>query len=129
MKNRLTVVLLVSFLFLGGQRTMAAPRTAEVAQKLYAQFSALPRNEVPGEPDNTLIRRMIQYHTRVQGRPEQSRLDWQLTFSDYLGYNLNIDPSTYPDRNALEADKAAIDGLTRDQRNQLIRLFILVLQP
>jgi hypothetical protein len=129
MRKFSTVLLIVSFLFLGSERMLAAPRTAEVAQKVYAQFSALPRNEVPGEPDNTLIRRMIQYHTRVQGRPEQSRLDWQLTFSDYLGYNLNIDPTTYPDRNALEADKAAIDKLTRDQRNQLIRLFILALQP
>jgi hypothetical protein len=129
MKNIFTVVLLVSFLGLGGQRTLAAPRTVEVAQKIYAQFSALPRNEVSEEPDNTLLRRMIQYHTRVQGRPEQSRLDWQLTFADYLGYNLNIDPTTYPARNALEADKAAIDRLTRDQRHQLIRLLILVLQP
>jgi hypothetical protein len=129
MKKFSTVVLLVSFLFLSAQRGMAAPRTVEVAQKVYAQFSALPRNEVPGDTDSTLIRRMIQYHTRVQGRPEQSRLDWQLTFSDYLGYNLNINPATYPERNWLDADKAAIDALTHNQRHQLIQLLIQAFQP
>jgi hypothetical protein len=127
MKKFPTVVLLVSFLFLGAQRGMAAPRTVEVAQKVYAQF-ALPRNEVPGDSDSTLIRRMIQYHTRVQGRPEQSRLDWQLTFADYLGYNLNINPATYPEHNWLDADKAAIDALTRDQRHQLIQFLIRAFQ-
>lgn len=126
MKKLAPTVLIV--FFLGTQSVFAAPRSVEIAQKIYAQFPTLPRSEVAGELDNTLIRRVIQYHTRIQGRPEQSRLDWQLTFADYLGYNLNIDPTTYPDRNALETDKGAIDALTREQRNQLIQFLIQAFQ-
>lgn len=129
MKKFFTLLLLISALFLGRGTAFAASRTVEVAQKVYAQFPALPRIEVAGNPENTLIRRMIQYHTRLQGRPEQSRLDWQLTLSDYLGYNINIDPTSYPERSLLETDKAALDALTRDQRSQLIRVLIRAFQP
>lgn len=127
MKKR--IILLACFLFLESGSAFATPRTVEIAQKVYTQFPVLPRSEVPGEPDNTFIRRVIQYHTHLRERPEQSRFDWQLTFSDYLGYNLNIDPTTYPNRSALEADKAALDALTRDQRNQLIQILMQACQP
>jgi len=103
-------------------------RAEQAADQVYRALPELPREAPPDQPNNTLVRRMILYHLRVRGRPETSRLDWQLTLSDYLGYNLTIDPATYPENGtafaALDRDRAALDGLSRQGRWRLVRLLI-----
>lgn len=107
---------------------LAASRTEQIAQKVYARLASFPKAEIPGKPESTLVRRILLYHISVRGRPETSRLDWKLTLSDYLGYNMGIDPTSYPDFSAeldtLNKDKALIDALSRREREALIDALI-----
>lgn len=120
MSRLLLLVLTLSLLVLPA---VAESRIDQAVDRVYAQFTDLPRLAPPDQPGDTLVLRLVLYHIRVRGRPENSRLDWQFTLADYLGYNLNIDATNYPDGYAaLERDKAALDALTRPQRQRLIRL-------
>jgi hypothetical protein len=118
--------------------TLASPsvarvvRTAEVAKQVYQALPNIPLenqyfnqklNKV--DPNNTLVNRMLRYHAYTKGRPMEVRLDWKLTIADYLGANDVMDPDTYPSRdvlsqNPLEADRAAVNTLSRSMRDQLI---------
>lgn len=81
--------------------------------------------------DNTLIYRLIQYHSGVQSRPLGNRLDWKLTLADYLGVNEWMDEERYPDRflqsNPFHQDIEVVRALNRQQREDLIQALLVVL--
>ncbi|UFP93437.1 hypothetical protein [Gloeobacter morelensis] len=128
----LGTTILVMILVWGAVGLRAATRFETAAAKVYEQMPNLERGELPGKPESTLVRRLMLYHASIRGRPETSRLDWKLTLSDYLGYNLNIDPATYPEYKAgqdtLARDRAAVDALSRRERNRLIDVLVFALQ-
>ena len=79
--------------------------------------------------NNTLARRMIQYHLRQKGRAPNYRLDWKLTLADYLGANEIMYDNQYPGhdtlrKNPLEGDRAAIASLSRSERNALVQVLV-----
>ncbi|MBW4473659.1 MAG: hypothetical protein KME45_25275 [Stenomitos rutilans HA7619-LM2] len=81
--------------------------------------------------DNTLVGRLIRYHLYVVGRSPLYRFDWKLTIADYLGLGLNgsFDETSYPSRatlktNPAEGDRAAINRLTRSQRDALVQALV-----
>ncbi len=104
----------------------------EAASQIYSRLPEIPLENQYLRQDNgavatesTLVERFIQYHTSVKGRSPVFRLDWQLTFADYLGLNDYLKPEFYPGRNYLRAnpmaaDIAAIQALTRPQRQALL---------
>lgn len=113
---------------------------ADTARVLYEQLPFMPlENQYlnqDGEevPESSLITRMLLYHTAVQRRQPLFRLDWKLTLADYLDANETIMASTYPNsstlqENPMEGDKAAIRGLTRQQREQFVDTIVLLLNP
>ena len=80
---------------------------------------------------NTLVSRLVRYHTNTKGRPPLYRLDWKLTLADYLGVNDRISTSAYPGADALrpnpvQGDIAAIQKLTRAQRETLVEALVTV---
>lgn len=107
-----------------------------VWQQVYEQLPDLPLenqyvNRETGDvvPNNTLVGRLIRYHIYVEGRPPLYRLDWKLTLADYLGINEFIEPETYPSAdvltvNPMAGDMAAIDSLTRTQRDALVQTIV-----
>jgi hypothetical protein len=115
-------------------------RTAEIAQKIYTDLPTIPLenqyfnqklNKI--DPQNTLINRILRYHAYTKGRPVDIRLDWKLTIADYLDANDIMDPATYPShdvlsKNPLDADRAAVNTLSRSTRNQLIDRLIYYTQ-
>jgi hypothetical protein len=126
-----------SLSFLGMQPVMAQRvDVGNVWQKVYQQLPYLPKenNYTRKEggsvaENNTLVSRMIQYHTFVKGRPPNYRFDWKLTIADYLGINEAMTDSSYPGantlrRNPLDSDRAAIKKLSRSQRNALVQALV-----
>jgi hypothetical protein len=113
-------------------------RIEEAAAQVYALESDLPLenqyvNEDTGQVSerNTLISRLIRYHSYVKGRPFIYRLDWKLTLADYLGANERVAASTYPGNDTLRpeplaGDIAAINRLSRAQRDRLIEALVTV---
>jgi len=111
-------------------------RVQEVAERFYRQLPNFPKenqyvskrtNRI--DPDNTLIWRLIQYHTYVKGRSPVYRFDWKMTLADYLGLHDPILESTYPGRdrlknNALQGDRAVLNRLNLRQRNQLVQALV-----
>ncbi len=107
-------------------------RTAEIAQKVYTELPEIPlENQYFNQklkkidPNNTLVNRILRYHTFTKSRPADVRLDWKLTLADYLGANDIMDPATYPShdvlsKNPMDNDRAAVNTLTRSLRDQLI---------
>lgn len=86
------------------------------------------------DPDHTLIRRLVDYHFYVKGRPVNYRLDWKLTLADYLDANDAISDTSYPgvDRlaqNPMDGDKAAIKRLSRKQRDALVQTLVDIFVP
>jgi hypothetical protein len=84
--------------------------------------------------DDTLARRLIRYHVYVKGRPAQYRLDWKLTLADYLGVNELMDDEIYPSHerlkpNPMMGDRAAINQLSRQEREQLIDTLVGLFNP
>ena len=81
--------------------------------------------------DNTLVYRLIQYHSGVQSRPLGNRFDWKLTLADYLGVNEWMDEERYPDRflqsNPFHQDIEVVRALNRQQREDLIQTLLMVL--
>lgn len=112
------------------------PDVSEVWQKVYQQLPDLPKENnytrIEGgsvAENNTLVSRMIQYHTFLKGRAPNFRFDWKLTIADYLGVNEAIYDSTYPGaqslrQNPLDGDRAAIRKLSRTQRDALIQALV-----
>lgn len=85
-------------------------------------------------PESTLLSRMIRYHISVQRRIPYFRLDWKLTMADYLGVNEPIYAESYPNANVLqenprEGDMAAVQQLSRAQRDELIDVIVLRFNP
>jgi hypothetical protein len=88
------------------------------------------------ESDNTLVGRLVRYHLYVAGRSPLYRFDWKLTLADYLGlgYNGAFDETNYPSRATLrtspaDGDRAAIDRLTRSQREALVQALVDAFAP
>jgi hypothetical protein len=113
----------------------------QVAAMVYEKIQDLPsenqyistNNNEPAT-DNTLISRLVRYHIYTKDRFPNYRLDWQLTFADYLGVNEVISLDNYPGNttlktNPLESDRAAISKLTRTQRNQIIDTLLSIYNP
>ncbi|MGI0480455.1 hypothetical protein ACN4EE_06660 [Geminocystis sp. CENA526] len=112
-----------------------------VAQKVYEKIPDLPKGNdyisvSSGERaiENTLVSRMIRYHEFVKARPLTYRLDWKLTLADYLRKNEIIDEQRYPGRstltqNPLEFDRAIIDRLTMQQREELVNVLVSIYNP
>lgn len=103
-----------------------------IASSVYTQLTDFPleNHYVHTEtgkvdPTNTLIYRLLQYHTNVQSRPVLSRFDWKLTLADYLGVNEWMDEERYPDRflqsNPFHRDVEVVQTLNRQQRDTLIQ--------
>lgn len=111
-------------------------RIEEAAAQVYALQPDLPlenqyenRNTGRVSDRNTLISRLIRYHSYVKGRPATYRLDWKLTLADYLGANERVVASTYPGNDTLRpsplaGDVAAINRLSRDQRDRLVQTLV-----
>lgn len=116
-------------------------RLQDVGQRVYELVPGLPvenqyidRSTGESDPANTLVTRLIRYHVYTKGRPPTYRLDWKLTLADYLGANERILPSTYPGgdtlrTNPLEGDIAAINGLTRSERDALVQTLVDIFNP
>lgn len=116
-------------------------RPNEIREAVYQILPNFPReNEYisretgKAATENTLVSRMIRYHTFIKSRPPNFRLDWKLTLADYLGANEVMYESTYPggdtlQQNPLEGDKAAIQRLTRTQRNTLVDVLVSLYSP
>lgn len=111
-------------------------RIEEAAALVYERLPDLPLenqyvNRETGRVSdrNTLVSRLMRYHSYVKGRPMNYRLDWKLTLADYLGANERVIASTYPGHDTLEPDPlpgdlAVINRLTRDQRDRLVQTLV-----
>lgn len=107
-------------------------------QQVYQQLPDLPRENqyVSKETgkraeNNTLVSRMIWYHSYLKGRAPNYRLDWKLTLADYLGANEVMYETTYPgkdnlQKNPFDGDRAAIARLNRRQRDALVQALVNV---
>ncbi len=119
------------------QRVSADQVWQQVYQKLpdfpkENQYISTETHKVAAE--NTLVGRLIRYHTFVKGRPAQFRLDWKITLADYLGLNERMDETTYPSRSTLkpspfEGDVAAIRRLNSAQRQALVQVLADAFTP
>ncbi len=111
-------------------------RIEEAAAQVYEQVPDLPLenqyvNRETGQVSdrNTLVNRLMRYHSYVKGRPMNYRLDWKLTLADYLGANERVIASTYPGQGTLQPDPlpgdiAAVNRLTRNQRDRLVQALV-----
>lgn len=124
-----------------GQAQQRTVRIEEAAEQVYALEPDLPLenqyvSEETGQASdrNTLVSRLIRYHAYVKGRPLNYRLDWKLTLADYLGANERVISSVYPGHDTLRpsplpGDIAAINGLTRHQRDRLVNALVSIYAP
>ncbi len=113
----------------------------DVWREVYRQLPSLPLenqyiSKETGEvaSNDTLIGRLIRYHIYVKNRPPLYRFDWKLTLGDYLGVNDYLVEEKYPSSNTLgqnpmEGDRAAIQKLTRAQRNALVNVLASIFNP
>lgn len=81
------------------------------------------------DENNTLIGRLMRYHIFVKRRPPMYRLDWKLTFADYLGAHNYLVESQYPSadtlrENPMESDRKAMEKLTRAERDALVNVLV-----
>ncbi|MBF2057664.1 MAG: hypothetical protein IGQ45_10725 [Cyanobacterium sp. T60_A2020_053] len=115
-------------------------RPEEVATLVYKQIPDFPiendyeRVEGGKAENHTLISRFIRYHQFVKSRATVFRLDWKLTFADYLGVNETIQEERYPGyatltKNPFSRDLQIITSLTREQREELINVLMGIYQP
>ncbi len=131
------------FFKLGGLQPATAQFSIppEAGQQVYERLPNLPLenqyvSKETGEVDsnNTLVSRLIRYHIYSKSRPPYYRLDWKLTMADYLGTHEYLVESKYPSSNTLkenpmERDQAAIQKLTRAQRDALIDVLVSIFNP
>jgi hypothetical protein len=113
-------------------------RAPDVGQQIYQLDPDLPlenqyvnKETREASPSNTLVSRLVRYHTYTKGRSPLYRLDWKLTLADYLGVNDRISVSVYPGADTLrsnpaQGDIAAIQKLTRAQRESLVEALVTV---
>ncbi len=116
-------------------------RRADIWQAVHQQLPDLPlenqyisRETGQRSEDNTLVRRLIAYHTTIKGRSPFYRLDWKFTLADYLGVNESLDPSLYPNATQLTqspmvGDRQALSRLNRAQRDALINTLVRLYNP
>ena len=116
-------------------------RIEEAASQIYEQMPGLPKEnqyvriEIEGVDESyTLINRLIRYHLNVKKRSPFSRLDWKLTFADYLEANEPIKADRYPGyqslaTNPMQGDLAAIATLNRSQRSELVDRLVALYRP
>lgn len=84
--------------------------------------------------ESTLASRLIRYHLYEKRRLPNYRFDWKLTLADYLGANEYINESNYPGsstltENPMTGDRAVIEKLTRQQREDLIEVLVSIYNP
>ncbi len=111
----------------------AARRVYEALPDMPLENTYTPVNPNDGGPapeEDTLVRRMMVYHLQVAGRSPADRFDWQLTLADYLDANEPIVAQRYPGAERLTVnpyaqDKAAVQALSRQQRQALLRELVL----
>ncbi len=111
----------------------AARRVYEVLPDLPLENTYIPINPNDGGPpaeEDTLVRRMMLYHLQVAGRSPTDRFDWQLTLADYCDANEPMVAQQYPGAERLTVnpyaqDKAAVQSLSRQQRQALLRALVL----
>ncbi|NEO84222.1 MAG: hypothetical protein F6J87_08210 [Spirulina sp. SIO3F2] len=115
-------------------------RNIRAAEQAYGQLSDFPRENTYRLADsnkvqdcNTLLYRLIYYHTRTKRRSPSLRFDWKLTLGDYLGAHETIIPDRYPtatslDENPLERDRSILDQLNRQQRNVLVNTLVVIFE-
>jgi hypothetical protein len=113
----------------------------QVWEQVYQRLPDFPqenqyRSFQTNEPalEDTLVKRLIRYHVYVKGRPVGYRLDWKLTLADYLGVNELMDADVYPSHerltpNPIVGDRAAINQLSRQKREQLIDTLLSLFNP
>lgn len=107
-------------------------------QRVYELLPDLPREDqyISSETGqqatrNTLMSRLVRYHTLIKGRSPNYRFDWKLTLADYLGANELIRSAGYPGHdslttNPLSGDVEAISRLTRAQRDALVDALVSI---
>ncbi len=112
-----------------------------IAEMIYEENPDIPKennyqSSNTGEiaTQNTLISRFVRYHQFVKSRPVAFRLDWKLTFADYLGYNETIREENYPGfrtltENPFTRDKEIINSLSKQQRDKLVDTLASIHQP
>lgn len=117
------------------------PRPQAIGQRVYERLPDLPQenqyvNTETGEVESgsTLADRLVEYHLYVKNRPPNYRFDWKLTIADYLGAHEYLVASSYPgnktlQENPMEGDRAAIENLTRSERNALIDVLVSIFSP
>ncbi|MEQ9238740.1 hypothetical protein [Coleofasciculus sp. E2-BRE-01] len=116
-------------------------RSQDTWRQVYEQLPDFPKenqyvtNET-GEVnlESTLVSRLIRYHLYEKRRLPNYRFDWKLTLADYLGANEYINESDYPGSNTLTenpmaGDRAVIEKLTRQQREDLIEVLVSIYNP
>jgi hypothetical protein len=106
----------------------------EKIQDLPSENQYISKNTNEQANDNTLISRLVRYHLYNKNRFPNYRLDWQLTFADYLGANEVISSNDYPGNttlktNPLDSDRAVISKLSRNQRNRIIDTLLGIYNP
>ena len=107
---------------------------AAIAAQIYATYPDFPLENTyiqsnTGEVaiEDTLVSRLIRYHLYRANRPANFRLDWKLTIADYLDAFTRMRAARYPSAdelsvNPMVGDKAAVQAMTRQQRNQLVQI-------
>lgn len=115
-------------------------RNIRAAEQAYGQLPEFPRENTyrlasSGEFQdcNTLLYRVIYYHTRTKRRAPGLRFDWKLTLADYLDAHEQMVPDRYPtasrlDGNPLERDRALISQLNRQQRETLVSTLVVLFE-
>ncbi|MCP2731008.1 hypothetical protein [Limnofasciculus baicalensis] len=113
----------------------------DVWREVYRRLPDLPLenqyiSQETGEvaSNDTLISRLIRYHIYVKNRPPSYRFDWKQTLGDYLGVNDYLVESKYPGsstlrQNPMEGDRAAIQNLSRVERNALVDVLASLFNP
>jgi hypothetical protein len=107
-----------------------------IAAQLYQQYPQLPlenqyvrKSTKEQAQDSTLLSRLIEYHTVIKGRAPNLRLDWKLTWADYLGLNEYLVEDKYPGHaylksNPMERDRDIIATFNRKQRTDLTQSLV-----
>ncbi|NEO63845.1 MAG: hypothetical protein F6J98_26820, partial [Moorea sp. SIO4G2] len=125
------------FQFLGAQPAVAQFFIPpEISKVVYQRLPDLPQenqyiSKESGEvaANNTLVNRLIRYHVYGKKRLPNFRFDWKLTMADYLGAYDYLEASQYPSgdtltENPMEGDIAAIEQLTRAERDALVSVLV-----
>ncbi|NEO68049.1 MAG: hypothetical protein F6K52_00560 [Moorea sp. SIO3H5] len=113
----------------------------EISKVVYHRLPDLPQenqyiSKESGEvaANNTLVNRLIRYHVYGKKRLPNYRFDWKLTMADYLGAYDYLEASQYPSgdtltENPMEGDIAAIEQLTRAERDALVSVLVSLFNP